>query len=142
MKRLFILLLVVFVVSLMFRARERDGAGSVGTPAPDSVGCAKAKQMGYKALEYCSLALTDESERERHLRKADDHLLILKHYAADDHCACYKVDYNNNKARRFIDQALSAHVKDSVKIYVEWAIEKINGVIGVIQRCEYENRTD
>ncbi|MCS7084748.1 MAG: hypothetical protein RMM53_02160 [Bacteroidia bacterium] len=110
--------------------------------APDSVGCAKAKEMGYKALEFCRAALENESERERNLHKADDHLLILKHYAADDHCACYKVEYNNNKARKLLDQALATHVKDSVKIYVELAVEKINGVIAVIQRCEYENRQD
>jgi hypothetical protein len=139
MKKLFILIFVAFVASLIFRFRE---GGQSFAYSPDSVGCGKAKEMGYKALEFCRFALNDEAERERNLHKADDHLLILKHYAVDDHCACYKVEYNNNKARKLLDQALGTKVKDSVKTYVELAMEKINGVIGVIQRCEYENRED
>ncbi len=139
MKKFFVLIFAAFVLSLVFRTRRgQEALFSV----PDSVGCAKAKEMGYKALEFCRFALNDEAERERNLYKADDHLLILKHYAADDHCACYKVEYNNNKARKFLEQALNTKVKDSVKTYVELAMEKINGVIGVIQRCEYENRED
>lgn len=139
MKKLFVPALTAFILSLMFRVRENDQSFAY---SPDSVGCAKAKEMGHKALEFCRFALNDEAERERNLHKADDHLLILKHYAVDDHCACYKVEYNNNKARKLLDQALGTRVKDSVKTYVELAMEKINGVIAVIQRCEYENRED